>query len=68
MNAQKPWYMSRTIWASLITIAATAASALGVPIDEAAAGALTESVLQTVAAVGSIVAIIGRLSATTRIK
>jgi hypothetical protein len=67
MNALKPWYMSRTIWASLITIAATAVSALGVPIDEAAVGALTDGVLQTIAAIGSVAAIVGRLSATARI-
>lgn len=67
MEHQKPWYLSRTIWASIIAIGAAGGGIFGVAIDETAASALTDGVLQAIGAVASIVAILGRLSATTRI-
>ena len=66
MTDSKPWYLSRTIWASIITIATASGSLFGLPsgFDDAA---LTDAVLQLVTAVSGVVAIFGRLSATTRI-
>ena len=32
MTDTKPWYLSRTIWASLITIVTAAAGIFGVPV------------------------------------
>ena len=67
MTESKPWYLSRTIWASIITIATASGSLFGLPgsgIDDAA---LTDAVLQLVTAVSGVVAILGRVSATTRI-
>ncbi len=68
MDIIKPWYMSRTIWASIITVASAGAVALGVPIDPADSAVLTDTILQTVAAVSGLVAIFGRLAARTRIR
>ncbi|MCO6389499.1 hypothetical protein GTW25_00450 [Aliihoeflea aestuarii] len=68
MDIIKPWYMSRTIWASIITVASAGAAALGVPIDPADSAVLTDTILQTVAAVSGLVAIFGRLAARTRIR
>lgn len=68
MDIAKPWYNSRTIWASIITVASAGAAALGVPVDMLDSAALTDTILQTVAAVSGLIAIFGRLAATTRIR
>ena len=67
MTAIKPWYLSRTIWASVVTVASAAASLLGFPMDDLDSGALTDSVLQAVTAISGVIAIFGRLGASTRI-
>jgi hypothetical protein len=67
MTATKPWYLSRTIWASLITVATAAAGVFGVPVEAVDEAALTDTLLQAIAAVSGLVAIFGRMSATTRI-
>lgn len=68
MDIEKPWYSSRTIWASIITVASAGAAAFGVPVDSVDGAMLTDTVLQAVAAISGLVAIFGRLAATTRIK
>ena len=67
MTEMKPWYLSRTIWASLITIATAAAGILGVPVAGLDNSALTDTVLQAVAAISGLVAIFGRMGAKQRI-
>jgi hypothetical protein len=67
MDAFKPWYFSRTIWASAIAVIATLANALGFPLDAADASALPDAILQAIAAVAGVVAILARLSASMRI-
>jgi len=66
MTASKPWYLSRTIWASLVTILTAAMGLMGMSgeIDNAA---LTDAMLQAVNALAGVIAIFGRLSATDRI-
>lgn len=67
MDPVKPWYRSRTIWASLVTVAAALAALAGIPLAEADQAMLTETILQTVTAVGGLVALVGRLVAKSRI-
>ena len=67
MDSIKPWYLSRTIWASAVTVLSAAGALLGLPVGGLDNAALTDSVLETVTAVSGIIAILGRLSATTRI-
>ena len=67
MTSAKPWYLSRTIWASLITIVTAAAGLIGLPIDGLDNSALTDSLLQAVTALSGLVAILGRLGARDRI-
>lgn len=67
MEQSKPWYRSRTIWASLVTVAAALAAIAGIPLAEADQALLTETILQTVTAVGGLVALVGRLVARSRI-
>lgn len=67
MTSAKSWYLSRTIWASLITIASALAGMIGVPLEDADNAALTDAVLQAITAVSGLVAILGRISARNRI-
>jgi hypothetical protein len=67
MDSVKPWYLSRTIWASVISVASAAAALFGLPVDGLDGGALTDSLLQAVTAISGIIAIFGRLGASTRI-
>lgn len=67
MTDSKPWYLSRTIWASLITIVTAAAGIVGVPVAGIDNQALTDTLLQAITAVSGLVAIFGRLDARSRI-
>ncbi|GLS32928.1 hypothetical protein SAMN04488498_108132 [Mesorhizobium albiziae] len=67
MNEIKAWYLSRTIWASLITVATALAGMLGLPVEGLDNSALADTLLQAVAAIAGLVAIFGRLSAKDRI-
>lgn len=68
MNDSKPWYLSRTIWASLVSMAGAVAGFAGLPADTLDQPAMTDALLQVVTAVAGLVAILGRLSATERIE
>jgi hypothetical protein len=67
MTTSKPWYLSRTIWASIVTVLTGAAGLAGVPMDGVDGQALTDTLLQVVSAVSGLIAIVGRLSAKQRI-
>jgi hypothetical protein len=68
----KPWYSSRTIWASIVAIAATAAALIlrknvTPRTQETITDFLAASIPQIVAIVSGIVVIWGRVKAETRI-
>ena len=67
MTDLKPWYLSRTIWASLITILTAVGGLVGLPLAGVDNAALTETVLQTITAISGLIALFGRLGATNRI-
>jgi len=67
MDTIKPWYLSRTIWASLVTIVTAAAGLIGVPVAGIDNVALTDTILQAISALSGLIAIFGRLSATDKI-
>jgi len=67
MEDIKPWYLSRTIWASAVTVITAAATVLGLPIAGIDSAALTDTLLQAVTALSGLVAIFGRMRATSRI-
>ncbi len=64
----KPWYLSRTIWAALVTIAAGGLGLAGLTVDDLDQNLLVEAVLQAVTAIAGVVALLGRLSARDRIR
>ncbi len=63
----KPWYLSRTIWASVVGIVLAAGNWLGIATGGIDAGQLADSLLELAAAIAGAVAISGRLRANTRI-
>jgi len=67
MNDFKPWYRSRTILGSIVAIIAAATSAFGIDIDGATQTAFIDVVLQLVTVGGSLVAVVGRINATSMI-
>ncbi len=67
MDGMKPWYLSRTIWASLVTVVLAIGGMAGLSVAEIDGGALTEAIVQGVTALAGIVAILGRLKATSRL-
>ncbi|MEM0899604.1 MAG: hypothetical protein AAGI92_06590 [Pseudomonadota bacterium] len=67
MTDSKPWYLSRTIWASLVSIAASLAAFFGIETDETTRAAITDTLMQMLAAVAGIAAIFGRISARSTI-
>lgn len=64
MVEEKAWYLSKTIWGSLISVAAALAAAFGIAIDAESQLAIADATVQIVAAVGALIAIYGRLTAT----
>ena len=69
MNTEKKaWRQSKTIWGSIITLLAIVASLFGYQIDQATQAQLTQQVTAIVAALGSILAIYGRVTATKQLK
>ena len=67
MIESKPWFLSRTIWAAVVSTVAAAGAFFGVPVDEAAKAGLTDGILQLVSVVAGLFTILGRLTASTRI-
>ena len=67
MTTVKSWYLSRTIWASIVTIVTGAAGLTGLPLDGLDGSALTDTLLQAISAISGLIAIFGRLSAKERI-
>lgn len=67
MTESKAWYRSRTIIASIVTVAAAIAGLAGVPVSDADSSALADLLLQALTAVAGIAAILGRVAASARI-
>ena len=66
MSISKPWYLSRTIFASVVTVVAALAG-LSLPGGEAGASSLADSLLQVLTGLSGLLAIYGRVRARTRI-
>ena len=63
----KPWYLSRTIWASLVAIGLSVAGALGISTAAIDGTGLTDALLQAATGVAALIALYGRLSASRKI-
>jgi hypothetical protein len=67
MEPIKPWYQSRTIWASIVTVGAAVAALFGLPVGEADQIMLADKMLQLVTVIGGLAAIFGRVIAKSQI-
>jgi hypothetical protein len=68
MDAIKPWYLSRTIWASIVTVAMSAAGVFGFSTSGIDSSSLTDTLLQAISGVAGIAAVVARLFATHQLK
>jgi len=67
MGESKPWYQSRTVWASVVAMLAAFAGLIGEPAAAFSDPALVDAILTLVSAVAGFVALLGRLAARSRI-
>ncbi len=67
MIETKSWYLSRTVWASVVGIILSVAGLVGVGIEAINPEGLTDAFLQAATAIAGIIAVIGRLAATRKI-
>jgi hypothetical protein len=67
MHSDKPWFHSRTIWGSLVAVAASLSALLGHPVHLQSQEEVADALLQIAAALASLYAVHGRVIATKRI-
>jgi hypothetical protein len=67
MTDIKPWWQSKTLWGSIVTIVSATLGLLGYDLAETDREALTGLLTSLGAALGGLIAIVGRLKATNRI-
>ena len=63
----KPWYLSKTVWGSVIAILAAMAGMFDVDLSTEDHARAVELIVQAVGALGGLVALVGRFRATRRI-
>ncbi|MBR0556345.1 hypothetical protein J5J10_11715 [Ciceribacter sp. L1K23] len=68
MQDDKEWYRSKTVWGGLIAVAAPLLDLAGFPIDQAMQADLSDKLALLAASVGGLLAIWGRLTATSTIR
>ncbi len=59
MSISKPWYLSKTIWASLVTILLALGSLFGLPLSGIDSNALADTIIQALTALSGLAAIFG---------
>jgi hypothetical protein len=67
MDMSKAWFLSRTVWAALVTVVVAVLGIAGVAVENDSRDALTDLLLHAATAVAGIVALLGRLVARSRI-
>ena len=67
MTEDKPWYLSRTVWAGLAALFLSLAGAFGFINDTVDQGAVTDVLLQLATAIAGLITVFGRIGATSRI-
>jgi hypothetical protein len=68
MDSTKPWYLSRTLWASFVTVATSVAGLFGLSLAGVDNSTLTDTLLQVITAGSGVAAIIGRLGAVHKLR
>jgi hypothetical protein len=68
MGDLKDWYHSKTIWGALIAIGASVLHAAGIDIDAGDQSLIVDSLVNIAGAIGGLLAVYGRLTASTAIR
>jgi len=68
MEENKSWYLSKTVWGGLITVAASFAGMFGLSIGLETQGELADYMVMGATVIGGLVAIYGRIKASKTIK
>lgn len=68
MTTAKPWYLSKTIWASLVTVLMSLGSLFGLPDGIIDNDALADAIIQAITALTGLAAIFGRVTAAEKIR
>lgn len=68
MTESKPWYLSRTVWASIVALALSMAGLLGVDTGTVDPAGLTETLLQAATAIATLIALVGRIAAKRKLR
>jgi hypothetical protein len=68
MLPNKPWYTSKTIWASLAALLTSGAGFLNIQLGADAEATLSDSLMQIATSVAALIAIYGRVTAKNRIE
>jgi hypothetical protein len=67
MTNEKSWYLSKTIWASIITITLSCSNFFTISLDHADQVTLADTIVQFLIALSGIISLFGRVGATTLI-
>ncbi|MEQ8480007.1 MAG: hypothetical protein RIC18_05050 [Hoeflea sp.] len=67
MDTTKPWWKSKTLWGAFVTLVAAALGLAGIDLADTEREALTEMMASLGAALGGLIALVGRISARSRI-
>ena len=67
MTNEKSWFLSKTIWASIVTILLSCSSFFTYRLEHADQGAFTDTIMQFLTALSGIVALFGRSALQTLI-
>ncbi|PSH57630.1 hypothetical protein [Phyllobacterium sophorae] len=67
MTDEKAWFLSKTIWASIVTIALSCSSFFNISLEHVDQAPLIDTIIQFLTALSGIIALFGRISAKTLI-
>lgn len=68
MEDAKQWYYSKTIWGALLAVGSSVLQVKGLQIGAADQSAIVDSAVSIAGAVGGLLAVYGRITASTAIK
>jgi len=63
----KVWYQSKTMWGGIVAVLAGIAGVLGYSFGDAEQSLVVDGIIAAVGAVGGILAVFGRATATTEL-
>ena len=67
MDSTKPWYQSKGVWGGIVAALAGLGGLFGFTVPEGEMPAITDALVGLAAAVGGLLAVYGRIAASSRI-